>query len=235
MELRLTARRGENLLAMIGIPVGLLLLASSIESVPVVMAGEDRTDALLPGILTLAIVATGLVNLGIGTAYERSYGVLQRLGAAPLGVGGLVAAKVAAVIVIELLLAGSLIAIAAAAFGWRPSGGISLVLLVPAVALGTAVFAGLGLALAGALRAEAVLLVANVAFLVIIGVGGVLVPADLLPGPLAGVVTVLPPAALRDAIAGALGSEPLAVAPWSVLFAWAVVVVGVASRTFRWD
>ena len=56
-------------------------------------------DFLLPVTLALAVIATSLVNLGIATAYERSYGVLKRLGGSPLGRAGLLAAKIGAVVV----------------------------------------------------------------------------------------------------------------------------------------
>lgn len=67
MELRLTARRGENLLAMIGIPVAILLFFGSIDVLPVPAGSGSRVTSLLPGTLALAIIATGLVNLGIAT------------------------------------------------------------------------------------------------------------------------------------------------------------------------
>ncbi|HSK52421.1 MAG TPA: ABC transporter permease, partial [Clostridia bacterium] len=97
MELRLTARRGENVLVTVVIPAVVLLFFGS---VPVLELGAgERTpvDLLLPGVLALAVIATSLVNLGTATAYERHYRVLKRLGGSPLGRGDLVVAKVGAV------------------------------------------------------------------------------------------------------------------------------------------
>ena len=234
VELRLTTRRGENLLAMLGIPAAVLLLFGSAEVLPA-PASESRVDALLPGILALAIVATGLVNLGIATAYERSYGVLKRLGGSPLGRPGLIAAKILAVLVIELLLLGLLTALAAGVLGWRPSGSVSWPLLIASVGLGTATFAGLGLAMAGALRAEATLLLANVLFLLVLAVGGVLVPVADLPEPMNQLAALLPPAALAEALRLALGSGGGAPQAVVVLAAWAVIAVTLAVRSVRWD
>ena len=87
-EVRLTARRGENLLAVAVIPAAVLVFFSSTRVVA--LPGGSSVEALLPGVLALAIIATGLVNLAIATAYERSYGVLKRLGGSPLGAAGLV-------------------------------------------------------------------------------------------------------------------------------------------------
>ena len=181
METRLTARRGENLLAMVGIPVAVLLFFGSVEVLPVPAGGGARITSLLPGTLALAVIATGLVNLGIATAYERSYGVLKRLGGSPLGRTGLVAAKLADRARIEVGQVVALVAIAWLVFGWRPGDEASRPLFVGAVLLGTAAFAGLGLAMAGSLRAEATLTLANALFLAFLLLGGLLVPADRLP------------------------------------------------------
>jgi ABC-2 type transport system permease protein len=234
VELRLTLRRGENLLAMLGIPAALLLFLGGTPALPVPVSGM-RVDRLLPGTLALAIVATGLVNLGIATAYERTYGVLKRLGGSPLGRLGLVVAKVV-VLIIEIVLAIILVVLAVTVLGWRPRGDIAWLPLGAAVVLGTAAFAGLGLALAGTLRAEAVLVLANVLFLLLLGVGGVLLPTTELPGVLGSLAGVLPSAAMTDLIRSALeGGAANGFGSWAILSAWAVASVVAAARTFRWD
>jgi ABC-2 type transport system permease protein len=235
MEMRLTARRGENLLAMVGIPVVVLLFFGSVEVLPLPAGGGSRITSLLPGTLALAIIATGLVNLGIATAYERSYGVLKRLGGSPLGRTGLIAAKLLTVLVIEVGQVVALIAIAWLVFGWRPGDDASAAVFVGAVLLGTAAFAGLGLAMAGSLRAEATLTLANALFLAFLLLGGLLVPADRLPGPLAQLSGLLPSSALAEAFRAALGSGGDAGRSLVVLALWAVGALLVAVRTFRWE
>jgi ABC-2 type transport system permease protein len=235
VELRLTARRGENLLAMIGIPVAVLLFFGSVDVLPAAAGGGSRIGSLLPGTLALAMIATGLVNLGIATAYERSYGVLKRLGGSPLGRTGLVAAKLLTVLVVEVGQVVALVAIAWLVFGWRPGEGAALAAFVAAVLLGTAAFAGLGLAMAGSLRAEATLTLANALFLAFMLLGGLLVPADRLPDPLAHLSSLLPASALAEAFRAAVGSGGDAGRSLLVLAAWAVGAVAVAVRTFHWD
>jgi len=235
MELRLTARRGENLLAVVVIPAVVLVFFASVDVLPV-PAGSTRVEALLPGTMALAIIATGLVNLGIATAYERTYGVLKRLGGSPLGRSGLIAAKLLAVLVIETLVVVILVLLAAGVFGWRPGDGASLIGVAATVVLGTAAFAGLGLAMAGALRAEATLALANGLFLAFLLLGGTLVAADRLPGPLAAIATVLPASALTEAFRITLGTSDGSLAgPLAVLAAWAAAAILIAVRTFRWD
>ena len=75
-----------------------------------------------------------------------------------------------------------------------------------ALLLGTVAFAGLGLLLAGALRAEATLALANGLFLAALMLGGIVLPLDHLADPLAAVASVLPAAALADTFRVALGS-----------------------------
>jgi ABC-2 type transport system permease protein len=234
MELRLTARRGENVLVMIGIPAAVLLFFSA---VPVADTGSGpAVDTLLPGTLALAVIATSLVNLGISTAYERSYGVLKRLGGTPLPRSGLLTAKMLAVLVVEVLQVILLVAIATVGLGWRPGPEWSPALLALGLVLGTAAFAGLGLGLAGALRAEATLALANALFLAFLLLGGVIVAVDRLPDAVAVIADLLPAAALSQTLAIALGSSSAsALQPVVVLLAWAIGTVVFAARTFRWD
>ena len=231
-ELLLTLRRGENILITVIIPVILLVFFAAL-GVPGV-ARDATVPFLMPGILALAIVATGMVNLGIATAYERYYGVLKRLGASPLPRGGLLAAKALAVFALEIVQVALLIGIAVLGYGWRPGGSPLLVLL--AVLLGTLAFAGLGLAMAGGLRAEATLAVANGLYLLFVALGGAILPLDRLPGPLQSLARVLPAAALTDTLRAAFDAD--AAFPGgalAVLAVWAVLALAVAARTFRWE
>ncbi len=237
MELRLVLRRGENLFATIVIPTLVLLLFSSLSVLP---TGPGRpVDFLLPGTIALGIIATSLVSLGITTAYDRSYGVLKRLGGSPLSRGELVVARFLTVLVVETVQVALLVGVAAVVLGWSPGPGASPLLAVVAVLLGTAAFAGLGLTLAGTLRAETVLALANLLFLAFLVVGGVIVPIGSLPAPLAAVAAALPAAPLSELLRIALGSAGTAgadiVSPLVLLGAWGIGLLCVAAATFRWE
>jgi ABC-2 type transport system permease protein len=233
VELRLTARRGENVLVTIIIPAVVLLFFATAGVLPTT-AGRP-VDFLLPGSLALAVIATSLVNLGIATAYERHYGVLKRLGGSPLTRGGLIAAKVLAVVAVEVAQVVLLVALAILGLGWSLPPGATLALLVTGLLLGTVAFAGLGLLLAGALRAEATLAVANALFLVALMLGGIILPLDHLPDPVAAVAGLLPAAALADTFRVALSSGGDAVPPLAILVAWGAGCVALTVRTFRWE
>jgi len=232
MELRLTARRGENVLVTVVIPAVVLVFFTSVAVIPI--PSGRPVDLLLPGSLALAIVATSLVSLGIATAYERQYGVLKRLGGSPLTRVNLLVAKIVAVLVIEILQAILLIAVAWL-LGWRPGPTVDPALLVAALTLGTVAFAGLGLLLAGSLRADMTLALANALFLTTLLLGGVIVPIDQLPGALGAVAGVLPGAALSGAVGIALGAGGDAIRPLAILAAWGLGSVLLAARTFRWE
>src|SRR5579872_2259150 len=178
-ELLLTLRRGENILITLIVPVLLLIFFTSLNIVPAV--NDGAINFLLPGILALAIMAAGMVNLGIATAYERYYGVLKRLGSSPLPRSGLIIAKVISILILEIVQVILLVGVAALLYGWQPAGSVWVTLL--ALALGTITFAAIGLAMAGGLRAEITLAGANALFLLFVLLGGGILPLSHLPAP----------------------------------------------------
>ena len=233
MELRLAVRRGETLVATAVLPVVVLVFFSSVSVVPV-DAGRP-VDFLLPGSIAFAIIATSLVSLGITTAYDRFYGVLKRLGGSPLSRAELIAAKILAVLVVEAVQVAVLVGAASLLLGWSPPAGASVGLVVVAVLLGTLAFAGVGLLLAGTLRAETMLAVANILFVASLVLGGVVLPISHLPWPLAAVAGALPAAALSDALRVALGESGDAAGALALLGGWGVAAVGLAVASFRWE
>jgi ABC-2 type transport system permease protein len=235
-ELRLLGRRSENLLAAVIVPAVVLVFFALVPGVGA-PAATSRVGALLPGTLALAVIAASFVNLGIATAYERSYGVLKRLGGAPIDRAAVVSAKVLGVVAVTLVTCLALVVVGVLSLGWRPgAAGPAPLVLLAALVLGTTAFAGLGLALAGTLRAEAVLAIANGVFVAIVLFGGIVVPAGDLPGPLADVARALPSSALADAFRAGLGEGAVdAGRSLAVIGGWAALAIALAVRTFRWD
>ena len=234
-ELRLVLRRGEGLLISFVIPAGVLLVFSALDPAGGSGAGT-AVDRLLPGAIALAVIATSLVALAISTGYERAYGVIKRLGGSPAGTSVVVAAKTASVLLVEAVQVVLLLSIAVGLLGFRAGPGASPPVIVAALVLGTVAFAGLGLLMAGTLRAEATLALANLLFLLCLVVGGIVLPLDRLPAAVAAVAAVLPPALLTEALAiglGTLAGDPTG--PLLVLAAWGAVLAGLAARLFRWD
>jgi ABC-2 type transport system permease protein len=231
-ELTLSSRQGEQLLVSLGIPLLVLVFFSTVDILPT--GTDEPVDFLAPATLALAVMSTAMVSLGIGTGFERHYGVLKRLGAAPLGRGRWVAAKVTTVLVIEVIQWIVLIG-AAVLIGWSPPA-TGWAAAVAGGLLGTAAFAGLGLLMAGTLPGLVTLAGANGLYLVLLLTGGMVVPLDELPGPVAAVAKVLPAAPLAEILTGSLiDGRSVAGWAWVSLGAWAVAAPLAAAALFRWE
>jgi ABC-2 type transport system permease protein len=178
------------------------------------------------------VMAAAMVSLGIATGFERRYGVLKRLGSTPLSRGGLLAAKTATVLALEVVQV-ILIVVVGLAIGWNVSGGI--LAAVGLLLVGTVAFAGIGLLMAGTLRAEANLAAANGLFLILLFLGGMAYPLTKLPAPLQDFAKLLPAAALSETVRGVLTSQPFPVGELVVLVVWAVAAPLLAARFFRWE
>ena len=230
IEMVLSLRRGESLLVSFLIPVGILVFFTKVDAVNTNL--RDPVDFLVPGVLALAVMSTAMVSLGIATGFERRYGVLKRLGSTPLSRGGLLAAKTATVIAIEAVQAVVIVA-TGVALGWELTWR-----LLPAIVLllvGTVAFAGIGLLMAGTLRAEANLAAANALFLVLLFLGGMAYPLARLPDAIEAVARALPAAALSDSVRDVLAGTAF---PWgsvTVLVVWAIAAPLCAARWFRWE
>lgn len=232
-ELRLTSRQGEQLLVSLGIPLLLLVFFATVDVLPLPSGVDDPIEVLVPGILALAVLSTSMVSLGIGTGFERHYGVLKRLGSTPLGRPRLVAAKITAVTVVEVIQVGSIIGVGLG-LGWSPGGswagaGMGIV-------LGTAAFAGIGLLLAGTLSGMGTLAAANGLYLILLLTGGMVFPLEELPSAVVAAARATPAAALTEVMNGTVGPDGAAPGwAWGVLVGWAVAAPVAAAATFRWE
>lgn len=231
LEVRTQLRNGEQLLLTVIIPTLLLVLFSTVDVVDT--GAGSRVDFLAPGILALAMLSTAFTGQAIATGFERRYGVLKRLGASPLPRWGLMTAKTCSVLLIEALQV-LLLSVVALALGWSPHGNPATVLLL--LLLGTAAFSGLGLLMAGTLKAEATLAGANLVFILLLVGGGVIVPLGKFPDAAQHVLQLLPISALSAGLRAVL--QHGAGVPWGdlgVLAVWAVLGLGAAARFFRWE
>ena len=234
METRLLLRNGEQLLLALVIPV--LVLLGGVAAVDRVDLSLSRTavDVLAPGVLGLALMSTSFTSLAIATGFERRYGVLKRLGASPLPRQGLLLGKVGALLVVEVLQ-GLVIGVVALLIGWSPELTARSVTGERLVAvLGTAAFASLGLFVAGALRAEATLAVANLVYVLLAAGGAVVLPASSYGG-WGQVVTYLPSGALGSGLRECFlrGTFPLTQS--AVLLVWTAIGTLATVRTFKWE
>lgn len=231
-ELGVVLRNGEQLLLTLIIPVMVLVFFGITDVLP--SSFDDHMDFLTPGVVSLAIMSTAMVSLGIATGFERGYKVLKRLGATPLGRSRWLMAKTITVLVIEIIQLVVLVPIALL-LDWNADDA-NWLLALGAVATGTIAFAGLGMLIAGRFRAEVNLAAQNGLYILLLLLGGMVIDFDQLPGALAAVAKCLPSGALADVMRDALvGGAERPGTSWIVLAVWAVLSPLLAARTFRWE
>jgi len=234
-EVRNLTRNGEQLLVSIVLPLlalfALVLLAPSalLQGYPAVAP----VDAAVPGVLALAVVSTAFTGQAIALAYERRYGVLRLLGTTPLGRSGLLVAKGFALLTVVAMQC-VVLGFAGVALGWRPNA-VGLLMLVPVLLGGLIAFAAMGALVGGRLRAEAVLALANLLWVLFLGCG-LLLPVTALPDALATALALTPPGALGEGMrAATLGPSAMAVRAVGVLAVWALGMGFLAFRLLRWS
>ncbi|QSR31467.1 ABC transporter [Nocardioides sp. S5] len=237
MEARLMLRNGEQLLLAIVIPV--IVLVGGVAAagrIGIDLDGHRAVDILTPGVLALAVMSTAFTSVAISTGFERRYGVIKLLGASPLPRHGLLLGKVLALLnVVALQLV--VLVVVGLLLGWEPTPAAptrTVLGVVLAVALGTAAFAALGLFVAGALRAEATLALANLVYLLLMAGGGVVLPTSTY-GAASTVIQWLPSGALGEAMRTALVDAGVDGRSLLVLAAWAALGTLLTARTFRWE
>jgi ABC-2 type transport system permease protein len=222
-ELRTIMRNGEQLLVSFGLPaLALVALHRGVFALP------GPADALgLAGVLAMAVLSSSFTSQAIALGFDRRWGVLRMLSTTPLGPGGLVRGK--AIAVAGLLVAQAMfLGLLAAALGWRGTTPAGYALLALFLALGSSTFVSLAVVLGGTLRAEAVIALANLLWVVMLAAGA------LLPLDAGSPLRFLPPGALGEGLrAAVLGGFDVVSA--LVLLLWGGGLAAVARRALRWD
>jgi ABC-2 type transport system permease protein len=231
MEFRLLLRNAEQ----VGLTLIIPLLLLFFFNLPLLYSLDSprRIDFVVPSIIALAVMSAAFTGLAIGTGFERKYAVLKRLGATALPRSVLLGGKTLAVLLLEAI---QIVFICAFGFilGWHPHGDPLLVVLL--VALGTAAFGGLGLLVAGTLRAEVTLAAANLIWLILLFAGGIAIPLSRYPDAVREVLQYLPSAALSDGLHQVLQhGQGTPVRALLTLLVWAAVALPAAARWFKWE
>ncbi|NND84967.1 MAG: ABC transporter permease [Acidimicrobiia bacterium] len=226
-DLVITLRRGESVLLTFLIPLGLLFFVGATGILGI------EVDHLVPGLFALSLISSAFVGLAVATGFERKYLVLKRLGATPIRPLTLVLGKALSVAIVEVLQLALLWIVAAAVFDWNPD--VRWPGLLAAVVLGTMGPAGLAFLMAGRLRAEATLALANGLYFLFLGIGDVFVPASYLSDGVVAISRLLPAAPLAEVFRWSTGAGDVTTGAWVVLAAWALLAPLAAARWFRWE
>jgi ABC-2 type transport system permease protein len=231
MEFRLLLRNGEQ----VGLTLLIPLLLLFFFNLPLLysLGTPRRIDFVVPSIITLAVMSAAFTGLAIGTGFERKYAVLKRLGATALPRSVLLSGKTLSVLLLEVVQA-VLVCGLGLALAWHPHGDPLLAFVL--VVLGTIAFGGLGLLVAGTLRAEVTLAAANLIWLILLFAGGIAIPLAKFGGTASDVLRYLPSAALSDGLHAVLQhGQGVPVRDLLTLLVWAAVALPAAARWFRWE
>jgi len=198
--------------------------------------GARYIDWLIPGLLGMNIMGTGMWSIGFSVVWARTRRVLKRLAATPMSRRDYLLAQMLARLVFLGLEVGALLGFAALAFSVPIRG--SLWTLSGVVLLGALAFGGLGLLVASRARTiEAASGWMNFSMLPMWVVSGVFFSSAHFPAPMQPFIHALPLTALNDALRAVMldGATPREVgAEAAILGAWAVVSFSISLRIFRW-
>lgn len=236
-DTRLTMANGEQILLTVLIPIGVLL---GLTFVPGLVfrpdgVGQEVTaiDLAVPGALAVAVVSSAFASLAIGTGFDRRSRSLLLLATTPLSRVELVWAR--AVSTVLIVIGQTLVlAIIATIIGWRPGPRDAFLLVF--IVIGALSLAACAVMVAGLLRAEATLALANGIFLLLLVAGGTAIPASSLPGWWAPIAAILPSGALADALRwSSLDLSGTPILAIIILLLWGAAASVIARMTFRWD
>lgn len=199
--------------------------------------GARYIDFLMPGLLGMNLMGTGMWSMGFSVANARMKKLLKRLVATPMRKGDYLLAQFLSRLAFLVLEVVVLVAFGWLAFGVRVNGSIALLALLCIV--GGYAFSGLGLLTAS--RAQTIEGVNGVLNLVMMPMwlcSGVFFSYERFPESVKPIIRALPLTMLNDALRAVINdAAPLSqVAPHlSGLVLWGVVSFAVGVKVFRWQ
>jgi ABC-2 type transport system permease protein len=198
--------------------------------------GARYIDWLIPGLLGMTIMSTGLWGVGFSVVQARTRKLLKRLVATPMRQRDYLLAQGLGRLVFLLAEAGVLLAFGAWVFGVPMRG--SWALLGTVTLLGASTFVAVGLLTASRARTvEAVSGLLNLVTLPMWILSGVFFSSSNFPGWLQPLIQALPLTALNDALRAVMlegGSWAAVSGEIGILSAWAIGSFGLALAVFRW-
>ena len=229
-----------------------LVFAAAFSTAGPIGARPDGTGGItvaaytLPGLVAAGVVLSGIQNLGIAIAGERSDGTLKRLGGSPLPVVSYFIGKAGSVLMTALIQLALLLAVARILFDVAlPGDATHWVRFIWVFLLSIVMATVLGIGISGIPRSGRSASAVIVPILLVLQfVSGVYFTFTDLPGWLQTVAGIFPVKWVAQGMRSVFLPEHLAAAEqhggWDlgttalVLLAWTVVGLVVARLTFRW-
>lgn len=203
---------------------------------PVVVAGSRYIDWVIPGLLGMNIMGTGMWSVGFSVVQARVRKLLKRLMATPMSRVHYLGSHIASRLAFLILEVAALLGFAMLVFGVPVEGSVLTLALV--CLLGAACFSGLGLLVASRARSvEAVSGLMNLVMVPMWVLSGVFFASENFPDRMQPFIEILPLTALNQALRGVMLEGDGIAALWSqllVLVGWTSVSFVAALQLFRW-
>jgi ABC-type multidrug transport system permease subunit len=203
---------------------------------PVVVAGSRYVDWLLPGIIGMNIMSTGMWAIGFAIVQARLRKLLKRLAASPMRKSHYLLSQMIARLAFLAPEVAVPLVFGALVLGVPVRG--SVVSIAGVAVLGGVTFTAMGLLAASRLRTiEAISGVLNITMLPMWVLCGVFFSSSNFPAALQPLIQALPLTALNDALRAVIleGATLSGVSSELVrLTVWAIVPFAIALQLFRW-
>jgi ABC-type multidrug transport system permease subunit len=198
--------------------------------------GSRYIDWVVPGLLGMNIMGTGMWSVGFSVVQARSRQLLKRLMATPMRRSHYLLSHMLSRLIFLVLEVAALLGFAILLFGVPMNG--SWLTLAGICLLGAIAFSGLGLLVASRARTvEGVSGLMNFVMVPMWIFSGVFFASENFPDAMQPVISLLPLTAVNEALRGVMidGAGVAALWPqWSVLGAWTLVTFTAALKLFRW-
>lgn len=194
-------------------------------------------DYLLPGIIIMALMVTGIMYTTVAFVEDRAKGVYRRLSLTPIGKHIVILAQLANRFLLIVAQSALLVIVGTLVFQINLNG--NWLLFVSLVSLGALCFLSIGMALTGLIKSSASAnAISMIVFFTLMFLGGIFFPVEVMPPFISHVANVLPSTHLADALreviiyGNGIGDIWVNVV---VTIGWVLGAFLIAVKTFRWE
>ena len=211
--------------------------ALTMDTKPVQSRNLSYVDFLVPGMIALSIMQTGLFGVVFTFVQWKQRGILRRLMATPMRVSDFFFAQLVSRLSTVGLQIAVLLAVGLLFFHFHFEGNLLYLLIVGIV--GGGIFLAMGLAISGATKSEETAApIANLVSLPLMFLSGVFFPRSAMPGWLQTITQYSPLTYVSDALRSiSIDGASL----WSIrsdllgIVIWLAIAALIATRLFKWE
>jgi ABC-2 type transport system permease protein len=194
-------------------------------------------DFLMPGIIVMGAMVTGIMRTSAGFVQEREKGIYRRLALTPLKRQTLIASHLLQHYIVIIVQTVLLVAVGVLAFNVKISGNPLLFWLL--LTMGALCFMSIGFALTGLIKtARSATPVTQMTYFIMMFLGGIFFPNSMLPKFLEPIASALPSAQMSDALRQVLYQGAGIGDIWQhllVMGVWVLACYVISLKVFRWE